>query len=950
MIKPIYCSLSLPLRACLFLCMLSFLPVFKGQSSLQAQTNPCTLSAHFEVPANGNVSLSSWFPAQPGTSAKIFDIGANATLTVDKSFIFTGCTFRCGQNAKIVVSGTSLMSALSSRFYTCSSVMWNGIEVQSGANVNLYLSRIFDAYKAIYFPPGYNSAKNSLRHNVFDNNQYGLYLGNSLTGGAVVGFTSCWANVFQQSGSLKDAGIPWAHSGAYLVRNSVLTFGSAGGAKNTFQNMKYGIFVSANSNALIANSDFLSMNNTIDQHDGTGVYASNSTITVYQASGTGRCLFDDNVHGVLIRSASGPCTVEDADFEPGFQGFGIKYDSPANFTYLRFESNNFTVPRNARAAIYADRPPQGFEAPASKINYNQVDVPEGSINTTCQLEPLIKVQGNSGAENVFEIIGNTVENASECRDAHGIYVSGAGDQYQVQGNTVAYMAPANRLATVDVEHNALGIVFTDMPGDNNEISDDNQVTSRLEEASGSLDLNNNSFIKCGIHVVNCNAPTICDNFTNGTYRGIHFGDANPGTIFGKNSLNIHVFGLECRNSGSGSPLTNIDDQIRRENTWSTIAGDYIDGGLGAKYADGSSVPFDIRFDPAYTDHKPPTAVPSVGSWFISDPGQPQACGGEKIRITDSDIQIAKDEYSSPNGAATWDLQRRLWYKLIRHPELADDDPDVAAFYANTAGSSPEKFARAFHDYEQAYFATNTLAAHYGDYDELVEEIRRIDLAINQDTTLDKGYLFGALDTALAAFAAWNDELAVRTASYVYKRDLLLNSVQTSVNSLPATTAYEQAWKTILTAGIQKGLGNEPDSVDRVDLLFLANSCPADVGSAWQEVLAFMPGEDARPFWGRESEEDCVALERSLASQQSAAFRVFPNPAVNYLRLYTGELQRDGVVCTIWSLSGQPLASANVAAGQTEAVFDVSGLSPGIYFLQWFDRPGALQCVRFAVVK
>ncbi|MCC7505791.1 MAG: hypothetical protein IT259_10840 [Saprospiraceae bacterium] len=506
------------LNICLICLTLLILP-FK-QSNAQSIPNPCTVTANHTVPSNATVAISTWYPSGSSATGKVIDIQPGGTLKIDKAFNFSGCTFRCGNNASIVtdesVNGITL-TAVGCQFFTCTDVLWQGITLNNNAKIILLNSRVRDAVKAIYFPPGYTQGINAMRHNVFDNNQYSLYLG-SLGGGATVGFTSCWNNRFQQSASVK-AGVTNSHSGVYLRNSSTIIFGTSGGPKNVFQNMYYGVFATGNSNVTVSNSDFLDMDISLNPFDGTGIYAQNSTLMVTQAAGTDRCLFDGSQQGIWIRSAVGPSIVQHADFNLHFIAYGIRYEMPQSNTYIQFEDNTFNLLRTSRAAIFVQRPADTANISNSRIANNHIIVAEGSTSASCQLRPLIQVQGNVGGLNILEISNNQIENFSECYNAHGIYIDGFGDQYEINQNLVEFLGDANRIGTVSPEHNALGIVFTDMPGTYNKI-EGNSVISRLQpDGVSGNDKNRHSFIKCGIHVVNCYAPTICDNYLSNTYRG-----------------------------------------------------------------------------------------------------------------------------------------------------------------------------------------------------------------------------------------------------------------------------------------------------------------------------------------------------------------------------------------------------------------------------------------------
>lgn len=726
--------------------------------------------------------------------------------------------------------------------------------------------------------------------------------------------------------------------------------------------MFYGIYAVDYSNLTVVNSNFLHMENSSEPYDGTGIYADLSTLTLTQAPGTGRCSFENNPQGVWIRRAPGPCTVEHADFDVPFYGSGIRYEFPG-INRLRLEYNDFELLRTSRTAIYVERPPANASILNSRINDNHILVTAGEAQTTCFIGPHLQVRGWKDASNIMEISANYIENFSDCRRAHGIYLYGLGDNYQLSGNLLEYFGDPESIGvgSLNNERDILGIVFTDMPGIGN-LMVGNGVRSYLHEDPNELnednEYNHHSFIKCAIHVVNCNEPLICDNNTHDTYRGFHFGDANPDMIFGLNDMHTHVFGLDCRKSGDGSPNTDIADQVRRENTWSTDEEDYIDGGVGARYFDAMNVPFKFYYDPDYvlSGHRPPSATPSIGDWFFLQDGDPLACDAAVPTrgITDFDIKVAKGEYPYPNAAAQWDLQRRLWYKLTRFPELVDDDPDVEDFYDSTIGHSAQLFAAALYEYGQAFLASGELAEDLNDlfeeHDALQEAIRDLDAEINEDTTSLDGGLAEDLGEKILALAELNGDLTDLIEDYTVERDAALEDMETTVGNLPGYEPYEIAWITILSLAVKQGLGEELSAGEREDLIAIAESCPADVGSAWQEVLAFMPAEDAAPYLGRESDEDCAEERFSTATglPTPAALSLSPNPTSRWLTITMPE--QVGGIWTISAMTGQVLRRGETTAGPSSARLDVAAFVPGTYLLQFISAQGSQYVSKFSVVK
>jgi hypothetical protein len=282
---------------------------------------------NYSIPDNSTVKISSLFPspiAAGSVSQKVFELGTNAILEVDKPFIFNYCYFKCKRGATIrVVTGVNnsatRLYSFNSRYFSCNA-LWNGIIVNPGNNVTFRKSSIYDASRGIYFPPGYSSLANELTNNVFSDNTFGIYLGDRFAAlGSSVGFTRCFGNTFNQpSNTLKDG--TKASAGIFVTQLSTLRFGTQGTPQNTFNGLPYGIELLRRSFGIIENSDFTNMidlgtvNGINDDYDGTGVFVNGSSLSIVQP-GNHRCQFINNFYaGVCCNSPTGPVKVNYCDF------------------------------------------------------------------------------------------------------------------------------------------------------------------------------------------------------------------------------------------------------------------------------------------------------------------------------------------------------------------------------------------------------------------------------------------------------------------------------------------------------------------------------------------------------------------------------------------------------------------------------------------------------------
>jgi nitrous oxidase accessory protein NosD len=537
----------------------------------------CSLSPHYSIPSGQTSKISFLIPGSTIATGRVFVVGSGATLEVDKTFVFNYCYFICGEGAKInIVSGSGLGAtkcySFSSKYFSCTA-MWEGITVMPGTTIDFRGNQIYDAAKAINFPPQYNSVANRLTDNVFENNTYGLYIGQRPSSfSANVGFVRCYGNTFAGTQTLLN-GKPFPEAGIQVIQTSSLLFGTSGGAKNTFKSMTFGIKILRASFASIAHSDFIHLMDTDPNEvvDGSGILVNGSSATITQA-GVSRCQFEDNESaGVYIKEAAGWVNVDHSDFK-GTQPYGIRYDATSVNTYLTFLSNTFELEgTTCKSAIKVIRPPASALIPSSMINENDFHfIPQAGLPQNSP-ETFIKVDGISGAFNQFQISQNTIDNQSSNQKLHGIYVAGMGDNYEVSQNQIYYLAPESSMY---FGHACLGIVFDGLSGEGNTIRF-NYITSQLRTISTNVDLDDKSFIKCAIHVHSSNRPSITCNTTDNTYRGVHFSEMNTGTDFAENIMERHVFGVEFRKNTTGGSNTTIDDQVLKFNRWLSDPGSVV---------------------------------------------------------------------------------------------------------------------------------------------------------------------------------------------------------------------------------------------------------------------------------------------------------------------------------------------------------------------------------------
>jgi hypothetical protein len=908
--------------------MISFIPL---TSSAQPQNVNCSSPAHFTIPANTTVTISTLFPTLSGIGGRIFSLGNGATLVVDKSFAFGGCTFRCGTGASITVSGSSTLSAGSSVFAGCGQA-WNGITIGSSAVLKMSSCLVQEAQTCLTFSTGHASSQNILRQSKLVGTTNCIVVG--IGENTSVGFSQCWGN------RLEGVGDP--SRGIVLNTRATLNFGSGTGTRNTISNVITGIDCRPASNLTLNNTNIWGVP-PVQFGTGAGILSRGNRVTVT------KCTFNNNrAAGILLNSPNVSVSISYCGFNGGNQQFGISstvvHSTPCRYTIAY---DTFNLQQGSISAILLSRPPSGI-SDISSIAYNIINA---AAANNCTYNSFIDVRGIAGAMAPFEITGNRIENAALCWFNFGNGLGGLnnGISYTGDGNSVA--TTKNRVTYSGVtlsnntEYSNFGIGYFAMPGVHHTIVEDT-VTATLNSANYTTNLNttmNISPIQCGIHVhATPNIDRICLNVTDSTQRGFHFGNPMP-TIFGENVMRRHVHGLLC------AANNNIDDQNFRANIWSTQGSDYVSGGQGARHL-AASAPFTFRVNPNIPGHIAPTFNPS--NLFTPENSTILlGCTRDTIRAPFRiDSSIADGSYPSANPAAAWDLKRQLWANLIRYPSWAGSSSVLQGFHNATLGTSPQRFEQAFALLREAMAPTASIQSQWnnlqGQYAVLGAELTRIDSLLGLDTAQVNQTYAAQLEQKNQALAALGTTAAALSTQYWADRSSRLQQLQTYVDQLPGNEKYESAWKLLLNAAIRQYQGNTLTQSEQDALVAVANACPDEYGLAVVSAPAYMRIEDATPYLGREDFSTCL---RSTDSAPAPASRLVlvPNPTSEQVQASLPGTGRGS--WQLHSATAALLRSGEIAEGQETLLLQVGQLPQGLYFLS--VRRGSYQeTARFVVSK
>ncbi len=300
----------------------------------------------------------------------------------------------------------------------------------------------------------------------------------------------------------------------------------------------------------------------------------------------------------------------------------------------------------------------------------------------------------------------------------------------------------------------------------------------------------------------------------------------------------------------------------------------------------------------------------------------------------------------------WDTRRGLLYKLMRYSELPAGDADAADYLDDneTAASSPWKFTRAEHLFDQAYVLSTSLQSGFASmsarFRVLCDTLVLLDVQQAQDTT--------TLDPTIAQKRSNIFDKIVVTADSLERLRALANlSVQPALQSalnyiqnLPDGQVYEDNLKEVLTIAVRYAQGDSLTGSDLTTLRGIAAQCPATGGIGIRRAPLWLEHDEAVEYIDKEWDDNCVSalVGNNEPLIEPFGLKVTPNPANKYTRIHfpancsgdwhltelTGRLVRKGDI-------GSPAVDINT-----------SDLVNGLYLLSCRFSTGVTSTIKISI--
>lgn len=833
----------------------------------------------------------------------------NGTLFVNDPTWFLDCTVKMGPGARIVVEGNQTLFAWLSRFFACSQ-MWEGIRLEPNSTGSFGYCHIQDANNAVHTTtnaPIVGIANRFNRNNVGIRSAHptstaGVFLPTTLS------TTFFFDNEFTMTSPLNSPypgqvfSIDWP-TGILLQRSSASLPGLSN-ALNRFSRLGYGIYAAQRNESLLVG------NATFTDQDVDGIFVRSGHLSIPDNA---PCVFQDNFAAGIETERGLSLNVAGCTFgAESAQYYGILADA----RWIDIRQNTFVQDADHWAAIYCIR-----QAGDVSIYQNTMDI------TSLSDGIVVETPVGTSAQGFCTIEQNAITINEAPTSTHtniGIHViGGSGDNCSIYDNDLDIRVLGGP------HYNAKGIVFEQCTGLNHTVSSNDIFNTDV--------LNTGKSAAQGIFIRNVQNGVYCFNTTNDSYEGITFFGNNAPARIERNFLNRHNYSLVVDGDAGFAPAV-VGPQVRAVNAWE------LDGyKLLAAVCTGN--PFLSQFyihSPDFLYFPPPPFVNPPG-WFVPDFGDPNPFN-ECIHRPDApelfETKIADGTYFDGNSTTLlrWELERNLYYKMLRNPTYGSDNPVFAAFFAAKANTTAGKFAKVERDLYLAGGFSPTLVGNLQTLEAqrtgVLAQLAQLEASAQPPTQPEgvNGQLATAKQALLDELNDLGEQQSVLLDQHAATSAMQLAAIRAYNAAIVTTEVFEGNQKMLNEIGIKLALGEPFLESDLTALETIADQPEADAGTIQWRAASMLPCrmEMAAAVRSKESEAGSIVV-----NPWESLFTVQPNPAtdqilVRFGRPFTGLLTLlDGTGSVVQRRAITMPANDNLR-------LDVHDLPNGIYYLQTND--------------
>ncbi|MCC6459053.1 MAG: hypothetical protein IT260_01200 [Saprospiraceae bacterium] len=908
----------------------------------------CTTETEFECSTGycfeGHIATNAGIPMNGVVDGKNIEIDGLYRIT--QNVIFLNCTFYMHGAARIEIvptaSSTAEVAFDNCSFFGCGE-LWYGIDVDAAAASSLHLvfinNKMEDAYKGLVLDEGATNSY-TVTDNEFVNNSIGL--SNRRQNGSPLNAVIV-RNRFYSTGDLADIPLsmltvpiyfhPMAYAGIEWVRTQVSVGGPGKGAQpsngNMFSCLRNGI-ISEASVLNPANNFFTDFANI-----GRGIQAPGGTLYARycQFSSAGQVAIDANaanlyatdnrfggrshtgisslqhLNGETVEVKNNIFTISEDSF---FYGIVVERSQAADSTkaHTIISGNTLTLSASAKPpiCIYVQNPYGVIATDNLIINQNIID----ALHTTAGF---IGIAATMGASNNIKIKGNIIHSE----------------------NTVLYASHA--------------IEFT-----NNSANTSYGHVVRQNSITG---VDTVSF-QCGVHAQKVYNTEFCENTLDFTRWGLHFLDQNKVDLR-ENKIHHHVYGLYI-----GKPDMQGDHRIGKQsgrgNTWSEVSLDPDECTVNSIRIDvdtfGSPQNSEIIVREASTmPYLPPSnkifPITTPTMWVrydetaVEDYCMPDNSGHRSPSLAPFEQEVV-DGTTTLTSIPLWDLQRKVYTKLLLYPSLRPASSPEETFFNSLSSSVIADLGQVYQETLDALAISDTEQDDYDGYRQSMldnmTDLYLLDSAtdLSNPTALTSTYFSDRLTLLQQVSTDAADEASDESARNTAVSTALAVALATNT-AITTSQPWEAARQILNDYQLRRLLGQPLTQAAYEDILDIAEQEVAEYGEAVSDaVLLLFPCDQEQFLNAEEMEEEEERPQGTTKVEETSAtgIKVMPNPTTGITEVmlpkgFTGS-------ATVVNAVGSRILSQVILAGSSKLKLDLSQQNTGLYWLILSDASGNIR--------
>jgi hypothetical protein len=853
------------------------------------------------------------------------------------SYSFNNMTFKLATDARIVVTGAGEVNFNSCKFVSCEE-MWNSIEIGPDAKVFVNNCEIENAKKAITLGSG---AEASITNNDFRNN----YIGLATKGGSISNPTDLqffYGNTITQTDYLFP---PYSGEKAYagIVAEDVndLSIGFLDKAPNEFKKIKNGV-LAYNTNLTVFNSLFKNINawdetQPLPQEPVKGTYAIYANTSwgktrTLRVIGFGKYetpMFSNCQSAVGFKGMVGKvkqCNMQNVVF--GVSAFSNQY-RVFDVSDNRIEATGIGI------NLTHNTPSQG------RIIGNEIFVNDNLGNLDRAVGIKVSENTNTIAKyNYYDILDNTI-NLKEGKA--GIEML-AGKYIELGNNTInlEYDRKQSGIYTAGSTRALIKCNTINGPG-----------SSLLTEESKAIDV-----FSTYSSVVSCNN-------TSGTYFGLDFNGSDDDIHLKGNNLHEHKVGLQIEETGA------IGSQEHRGNRWYGPFDSW-----GARHLALPNIVVQSQF---FVDGNAstgesynflPSQIESSDQWFIPESASNGTfyCEIETVNYCDEtgdaweikpgdneDIfdVVSGTDYDDLGNALAWNNGNHEYEQFheVYNEIKADSLSDIRNINQDEI---PELYGVKHSTGELMEVDANT-------HDNILSHNKQVDEALNAVKQNSQDIIAG-----VSGAEGLRTSLLNQLEDKITTRDNYLGAFESSVLSglpgivssnqnISSTETYiqnEQRVNYVYLETVAKGIAEIP-AMYHATLWGIASQCPLTGGEAVFKARSLYSLID--PLVAYDDDVICQGVslfqrETEAVETIEPAFKVFPNPASEYIVVQLEDIRSESVNIEILNTYGQVIKKEFLGTEKHVIFIDTDWLEEGIYFCRVNMGENSIGTQKFILIK